>query len=49
MHAYLECNMCLGEGTGAVIGMKLFDFALAAYQEAAGFSEIQLTNYEELS
>ena len=49
MHAYLDCNMCLGEGTGAVIGMKLFDFALAAYQEAAGFSEIQLANYEELS
>lgn len=49
MHAYLDCNMCLGEGTGAVIGMKLFDFALAAYQEAVGFSEIQLANYEELS
>ena len=29
--AYLECGMCLGEGTGAVIGAKLFDFALAAY------------------
>ncbi len=35
--AYLECGMCLGEGTGAVIGAKLFDFALAAYTEAASF------------
>ncbi len=46
--AYLNCDMCLGEGTGAVIGAKLFDFALAAYEEIAGFSEIHLQKYEPL-
>lgn len=39
MRAYLDCDMCLGEGTGGVIGAKLFDFALAAYGEAAEFGE----------
>ncbi len=43
--AYLDCGMCLGEGTGGVIGAKLFDFALAAYQEAAKFSEASVEQY----
>ena len=46
--AYLECGMCLGEGTGAVIGAKLFDFALAAYTEAASFQQAQVTPYQPL-
>ena len=48
LHAYLECGMCLGEGTGAVIGAKLFDFALAAYTEAASFQQAQVTPYQPL-
>lgn len=48
MKAYLECGMCLGEGTGAVIGAKLFDFALAAYNEIAGFEEIGIKKYRLL-
>lgn len=48
MKAYLECGMCLGEGTGAVIGAKLFDFALAAYNEIAGFEEIGIEKYKLL-
>lgn len=48
MKAYLECGMCLGEGTGAVIGAKLFDFALAAYNEIAGFKEIGIKKYRLL-
>lgn len=49
MKACLECNMCLGEGTGAVLGAKLFDFALAAYDEIADFDEAKFGKYEWLS
>ncbi len=45
---YLECEMCLGEGTGAVIGAKLFDFALAAYDEIADFQAANVEKYELL-
>lgn len=48
LHAYLYCDMCLGEGTGAVVGAKLFDFALAAYDEIAGFDEIHMSPYQIL-
>ena len=47
--AYIKCGMCLGEGTGAVIGAKLFDFALAAYQEIASFEKARVSHYEMLS
>ena len=48
LRAYLDCDMCLGEGTGGVIGAKLFDFALAAYGEIAGFDaweSLPMKNY----
>ena len=48
LQAYLECGMCLGEGTGAVIGAKLFDFALAAYDEIASFKAASIEKYELL-
>lgn len=48
MKAYLECGMCLGEGTGAVIGAKLFDFALAAYAEVADFHAAHVEPYQPL-
>lgn len=48
LKAYLECGMCLGEGTGAVIGAKLFDFALAAYDEIADFQTANFEKYELL-
>jgi nicotinate-nucleotide--dimethylbenzimidazole phosphoribosyltransferase len=47
--AYINCGMCLGEGTGAVIGGKLFDFALAAYDEIASFDEAKFGHYELLN
>ena len=46
--AYLECGMCLGEGTGAVIGAKLSDFALAAYNEIIVFDDVEFERYELL-
>ena len=47
LRAYLDCDMCLGEGTGGVIGAKLFDFALAAYGEIAGFDAVGIAPYEK--
>ncbi len=46
--AYFDCGMCLGEGTGAVIGMKLFDFALASFSEIIRFENASFEQYELL-
>lgn len=46
--AYIQAGMCLGEGTGAVVAAKLFDFALAAYNEIADFDEADVEHYELL-
>ena len=48
LRAYLDCEMCLGEGTGGVIAAKLFDFALAAYDEIAGFDAVGIDPYQPL-
>lgn len=47
-HAYLDCGMCLGEGTGAVIAMKLFDFALAEFNETVRFESTGIEQYKPL-
>lgn len=44
--AYIHAGMCLGEGTGGLVGAKLFDFALAAYNEVADFSQADFGQYE---
>lgn len=48
LRAYLDCEMCLGEGTGGVIAAKLFDFALASYDEIAGFDAVGIDPYQPL-
>ena len=48
LRAYLDWEMCLGEGTGGVIAAKLFDFALAAYDEIAGFDAVGIDPYQPL-
>ena len=48
LHACLHCDMCLGEGTGAVIGSQLFDFALAVYQGSADFQTAAVSKYQLL-
>lgn len=45
MRAYLEADMCLGEGTGAVVAMSLFDYALTAYYGIPSFSSADLEAY----
>lgn len=47
MEPYLSAGMCLGEGTGAVIGAGLFDYALAAYKEVVEFSEAEYEHYQK--
>lgn len=46
--AYIHAGMCLGEGTGGLVGAKLFDFALAAYNEVADFEHADFGHYEIL-
>lgn len=48
MQPVLHADMCLGEGTGAVLLFPLLDAALAEYQSAHTFGEIELKPYEEL-
>lgn len=46
MEPFLDCNMKLGEGTGAVAVMPIFDMAGAVYRNMSTFDEIKITAYE---
>lgn len=48
MEAALTCDMCLGEGTGAVAYLPVLDMAVEVYQKMSTFSEIHVEDYEEL-
>lgn len=47
MSASLTCEMCLGEGTGAVAFMPVLEMALEVYQKMSTFSENNIEDYEE--
>ena len=47
--AFLTCNMCLGEGTGAVALFPILDMALAVYDEMSTFDQIEIEAYQPLS
>ena len=49
MEASMTCDMCLGEGTGAIAFLPVLDMALAVYEKMSTFSDIQIDDYEELS
>lgn len=49
MDACLHAGMCLGEGSGAVTCMKLFDYAMAAYEEIPTFEGAQIEVYVPLA
>ena len=36
----ITAGLCLGEGTGGVLGAALLDYALAAYEQVVGIDEI---------
>lgn len=46
MEPFLDCNMKLGEGTGAVAVMPMLDMAGAVYHTMSTFDEIAITAYE---
>lgn len=44
----LTCNMCLGEGSGAVAVMPLLEMGLQVYRQMSTFEEINVEQYEVL-
>ncbi len=46
---YIMADMCLGEGTGAVIGFTIADYAFKAYWELPSFEDTKFGTYEELT
>lgn len=44
----MTCDMCLGEGTGAVAFFPVVDMALAVYREMSTFKQNRIEEYEEL-
>ncbi|MEE1229419.1 MAG: nicotinate-nucleotide--dimethylbenzimidazole phosphoribosyltransferase [Lachnospiraceae bacterium] len=47
MQPYILANMCLGEGTGAVMGFTIADYAFKAYWELPSFEETKFGTYED--
>ncbi len=41
----LTCDMCLGEGTGAVAGMSIINMGLAVYRDMTTFADIDIEAY----
>jgi len=48
MEPYITCDMCLGEGTGAITLFPLLDMALAVYNEMSTFEQIEIEAYQPL-
>ena len=48
LKASLFCDMCLGEGTGAVAFLPVLDLAVEVYQKMSTFSDNKIEDYEEL-
>ena len=47
MHAVIDADLALGEGTGAVMMLHLLDSALAVYRTGSSFSGIGMEAYRE--
>lgn len=45
---FLTCDMCLGEGTGAVALYPLLDMGLSVYNNMSTFEDIKIDDYEPL-
>ncbi|MEE1196590.1 MAG: nicotinate-nucleotide--dimethylbenzimidazole phosphoribosyltransferase [Lachnospiraceae bacterium] len=48
LDAPLHCDMCLGEGTGAVAFFPILDLANEVYSKMSTFNDINVEQYEEL-
>lgn len=44
---YILANMCLGEGTGAVMGFTIAEYAFKAYWELPSFEQTNFGTYED--
>lgn len=44
----LTCDMCLGEGSGAVAVLPVIEMGLNVYKQMSTFKDIQIDNYEVL-
>lgn len=49
LRPFLTCDMCLGEGTGAVAAIPLLRMALAVYNQMSTFLDIEIEEYHKLS
>lgn len=45
---FLDCEMCLGEGTGAVLAFSVFDLAAEVYNKMSSFDEANIEKYVPL-
>lgn len=45
---FIQCDMCLGEGTGAVAVMPLLEMGLQVYRQMSTFEEISVEQYQVL-
>lgn len=45
---FITCDMCLGEGTGAVTLFPILDMAVRVYQEMSTFEQIKVDAYQPL-
>ncbi|GAA4655142.1 nicotinate-nucleotide--dimethylbenzimidazole phosphoribosyltransferase [Anaerocolumna aminovalerica] len=48
MQPYITCDMCLGEGTGAITLFPLLDMSLAVYKQMSTFDQIKIDAYQPL-
>lgn len=47
LYPLISCNMCLGEGTGAVAFLPILKMAVEVYRQMSTFSEINMENYKD--
>ena len=45
---FIQCDMCLGEGTGAVAVMPLLEMGLQVYRQMGTFEEMSIEQYQVL-
>jgi len=48
MEPYITCDMCLGEGTGAITLFPLLNMSLAVYRQMSTFEQIKIEAYHPL-
>ncbi len=48
LEPYITCDMCLGEGTGAIALFPLLEMGLAVYSQMSTFEQIEIEAYQPL-